>query len=699
MFMTNPISSSTRATRFLPMVFALAVIFFCSSLPSIAQPPPNPQQQPTLNTGRSRSLGEHISALNVRARQLVQVLQTEMLRLTRWVDYFAWLLALLLIPASAVREWHENAGKGRNLFWWFGRLAVCLMLFGMTMPIIDALYVVGKDIAEGNESISGQAGQSLLFEFYSTQRESFNASYDKLIDGNFKVKGLNGQEFAIQPVDGTEAFLGVIYDQSSTIRDLQSNLNDSSYTMPTLFALMGIARGVMEAGDVWLIVLAGLLLLTFKLLAPLMVVLGIDRKLSQRTVTAFVWGLVIFTLVWPSVSYILRALAYMGGNLAMAMGDADQVYAWTDSAQKALRNPLAQPFYTVVVGALTMFGAGLALWVSPFLAYSFAMGRVFEGVSQQASQIAGSIIGTAMEWVSANVGARIARQADNVQLQGAYDAERERARGELDFANVGAQSRRIQSIAQAKAQQASGLGNVWSAWAFQRGSAKNQEMFAINAAEGQAIYSKALDSNRAAREMRDNIVNGVQQEKNIAAQAIGETYHNAGSAAGTAGITTGNAKAIGIGHGANLIGIEEKYRLQTKAADEATNKRSDNIKTYYDNLVGAPDQPGIHDQYRDFASANQQALAKTQLSTSDVSLNMARDGVNRAAGIQIGTAKQVARIETEANQGRFDAQMRAADLTYSAGVQTANLRAMQHVLSQVASKVARDIEKGIEMRF
>jgi hypothetical protein len=703
--MTGPTSIRLRTVRLLAIIACLSIIC-CASLPSVAQTPPAPgPQQPTLNTGRSRSLGEQIAALNVRVRQLMPVLQTEMLRLIRWVEYFAWLIALLLIPASAVREWHENAGKGRNLFWWFGRLAFCLLLFGSSVALIDELIVAGKEIAEGNEGVS----ESLLHEFYRAQRESFNESYDNLVDGNFKVKGLNGQEFAVQPVDGTEKFLGVIYDQGTTIRDLNSKLSDSSYTMTGLFALMNVSRGIMEAGDVWLIVLAGLLLMTFKLLAPLMVVLAIDRKISQRTVTAFVWGLVIVTLVWPSVSYFIRALAYMGGNVAMAMGDTDQVYAWSETAQKALRNPLAQPFYTVVVGSLMMLGAGIALWLSPFLAYSFAMGRVFEGVAQQASQIAGSIVGTAAEWVSANIGAKIGRQADSIQLQGSYDAERERARGEFDYANTGAQVRRMSTIAQAQAQRASGLGSVWASWAHQRGTAQNQEMFGVGMAEAHAAYSKMLDANRGGREFMENGISGVQHEKLIHAQSIGESWHLMGLGAGTFSNAPGapGTVAFGAAGGLHMLAIEEKNRLSANAVQDATDKRADNIQKYYDKQLGTPDQPGVHDQYRDAVIANQKRLAVAQLGdastgqpgTINVSTNLARDGIKEAAGIQIGTARQVYSLETGANQGRFDAQQRAAAITYDAGVQAANLRAMQHVFSQVAGRMARDIEKGIEMRF
>src|SRR5262249_50536863 len=147
---------------------------------------------------------------------------------------------------SGLREWHENNGEGRNLFWWFGRFAVCLLLWGSGTVIIDQLYGIGKTIAEGNEDIASDlsannidrpAGVSRLFEFYQQQRNSFNQSYDKIMDGQFTVKARGQEEFAVQPIDGTEKVLGVLYDQGSTIKDIQNKLNDSSYSLPLLFGL------------------------------------------------------------------------------------------------------------------------------------------------------------------------------------------------------------------------------------------------------------------------------------------------------------------------------------------------------------------------------------------------------------------------------------------------------------------------------
>ena len=706
--MTSPTSSGVRSARWLRMVFLLAVICCCSSLTTVAEGPPNPAPTPEqrLSTSlRSQSFGQRIAALTNSARQLVEVMQKELLHhLMRWVEYLAWLLALFLIPASAVREWHENAGKGRNLLWWFGRLAVCLLLFGAATPIIDALYVVGKDIAEGNAS-TGQ--RSVLFDFHAKQRESFNTSYNKLVNSSFKVKG-GVEEFTIKPADGSEPFMGNLYDQGATVRDLTSKLDDSSYTMTKLFTLMNISRGVMEAGDLWLIVLSGLLMLTFKMVAPLMVILGIDRKISQRTVTTYVWGLVILTLVWPSVSYILSTLAYMGGNLAMAMGDTDQIYTWTVASQKTMRDPLAQPFYTIVIGSLMMLGAGLALWMSPFIAYSIAMGRVFEGVAQQASQLAGSIVSTAVEFVSANIGAKLGRQAENAQVEGASDAEQARARGELSSSNFQAMARRAQAAFNAKSQQIGLLSQARAALINQQLLAEAGRKFQNNSVFQQnqqnkrnwwveQFYQGAMTRIGFGQQSLENNAGAIQSLLESAGRA--DPRLGAAAPIGILWGWDGRDDALNKGAKARLAAINGYYNTgftvnqETGGVDKRTGKPF--VKTVHIDSLAESNKIFTGEMYK--INADYQT---DQGKAANAAFSQSAQGIDRAYKYQLHAADIIYNdYDVPANQARFDAQMDAARITRSAGLEAANFRAMQHVLSQVSSKVAREIEKNMEMRF
>jgi hypothetical protein len=41
----------------------------------------------------------------------------------------------------------------------------------------------------------------------------------------------------------------------------------------------------------------------------------------------------------------------------------------------------------------------------------------------------------------------------------------------------------------------------------------------------------------------------------------------------------------------------------------------------------------------------------------------------------------------------------SAEITRTAALEAARLHAMEHVLTRVSSKIARDIERGLELRF
>lgn len=172
-----------------------------------------------------------------------------------WVNSIAVAVAILVLLFSFLRLWRENAGGGNsNLVFFFLRSLFFFGLVGSSVWIIGQMGATGREIAEGNE-INGNSGRGLLFEFYKAQRDSFNESYEKLVMGTFTVK-VDGRDFTVQPSSGTaDTFLGVLYDSEGTIKHLDKKLNDSSYTLPTLFNLLNASRTILEA---WRFLAAGL---------------------------------------------------------------------------------------------------------------------------------------------------------------------------------------------------------------------------------------------------------------------------------------------------------------------------------------------------------------------------------------------------------------------------------------------------------
>src|SRR6266545_804969 len=290
----------------------------------------------------SGTLSDHIARLSIRASQLLPYLDYEVLsRIQAWVQGIAVAIAVLVLLFGFLRLWRETSG--------------------------------------GNE-LQGSSGGSLLYDFYKAQRDSFNESYEKMTLGTFTVK-VDGRDFTVKPSDSSiGTFVGVLYDSQGTIKDLDQKLNDSSYTLPTLFNWLNAARTILEAGDFWLLLLGGVLLLVFKAAAPLMMAVAIDQKLAHKVAYPFVWGAAVLTLLWPSVSYFIRALAYLFGNVAMALGDSEPLYVWDYASLYAIKSNFASPVATVAIAAFMMTIAGGCLWISPYLAYRFSMGQIYEGV-------------------------------------------------------------------------------------------------------------------------------------------------------------------------------------------------------------------------------------------------------------------------------------------------------------------------------
>ncbi|MDQ3666387.1 MAG: hypothetical protein M3410_07280, partial [Acidobacteriota bacterium] len=253
------------------------------------------------------TLSDHIAKLSIRASQLLPYLQYEVLsRIQDWVYGIAVALAIVVLIFGFLRLWRENSGGNSNLIFYFLRSLFFFGLVGSSVWLIGQMAATGKEIAVGNE-IQGVTGRSLLFEFYKAQRDSFNESYEKMTMGTFTVK-VDGRDFTVRPATPTTGtFVGVLYDSEGTIKDLDKKLNDSSYTLPTLFNWLNASRTLLEAGDFWLLLLGGVLVLVFKAAAPLMMAVAIDQKLAHKVTYPFVWGAVVLTLLWPAVSYFIRA--------------------------------------------------------------------------------------------------------------------------------------------------------------------------------------------------------------------------------------------------------------------------------------------------------------------------------------------------------------------------------------------------------
>jgi len=652
------------------------VSFLCASATAQAQ-------------GAGTSLSDHIARLNVRASQLLPYLDYEVLsRIQAWVQGIAVAIAILVLLFGFLRLWRENAGGNSNLIFYFVRSLFFFGLVGSSVWLIGQMAATGKEIAEGNE-LRGSGGRSLLHDFYKAQRDSFNESYEKMTLGTFTVK-VDGRDFTVKPnTPSMGTFVGVLYDSQGTIKDLDQKLNDSSYTLPTLFNWLNASRTILEAGDFWLLLLGGVLVLIFKAAAPLMMAVAIDQKLAHKVTYPFVWGAVVLTLVWPAVSYLIRALAYLFGNVAMALGDSEPLYVWDYASLYAIKSNFASPVHTVAIAAFMMTIAGGCLWISPYLAYRFSMGQIYEGVSAAMSQFAAMVIGTGVEAYSTTAAAGINQLAQNTQAQGAYSAQTTEARANQEAGMLRNQAGFIAGKASALSAAQATAGAAMAA--ARAGASQAYAMFS-SSSRGLEGYNEKLSNYARERTIADNNAQSRRQavEANTDSQVGRKQEWSRGLGAipivgppvdlvreGVSGIVS---TATDGKHGALPLTLHQ--RGYDGARIEYVNTANQNATKY--------------------ASDVNQANRETGDRMASISIQQGKEAAGAAysaAGTSIAGHRTSQGLNDRATQVEFTGRITGAEVTQKAAIDAAKLQAISTIISRMGAKLAQDIEKGMEMRY
>src|SRR5437867_7184824 len=470
---------------------------------------------PTPAPSQVRSLSDNIAALSQRAGALLPYINNEIIsKLIGWFELLAWVFGNCLAGFAMLRVMREDNGEGPNLYWWFGRLALLFMLSGTSLTIINGLSAIGYEIANGNESRQ----RSVLQNLYLAQRDSFNDSYSKFQQNLFTVK-VDGREEAVTPVPlGTESVLGILVDTDSTIQNFDQKADVSQWNISTMMTWLNFERALIEFGDLILVILAAALTLGLKLAMPFMLAGIVDKHIASKTTYPFFYGLVALTLVWPSVSKIIRIVAYIWGNVAMAVGDSSPLYIWNYDTMRAITDPLAQPQYTIALAAFGMGLGALCLYGTPFISLYFLSGRIYESVATVTSSWMGAMVGTGIEKYSAEAAASINRQAETTQYSAGYQADVTRSGGQLEAGNMRAQGQRAAQLASI---QAALTGQVAST----QGAATTQRMI-ISAAAG---FQKSATGSEVARSIRDTNIGASREVGNVIAGAKRDLYMNAGN--------------------------------------------------------------------------------------------------------------------------------------------------------------------------
>jgi hypothetical protein len=609
-----------------------------------------------------------------RAGALMPMLQNEIEGpLLPWLENLSWWLAVLVIIFGFARLWRENAGAGADLFWWFGRIAIIFALAGSGPAIVSKLDAIGQELAWGGSGSSG----SVLYRLYNNHRNSFEAGYRRFAKGHFTVEP-TGEKLK-PPPGGGEAVLGVIRDVVASPKDVNNKFETLSHDMPFLFSVLSFARGILAFGDLYLLVLGGFLMIAVRLAAPVMIALAIDRNLANKISYPFLWGTIVLTLIWPVVSQLIRAFAYMGGNLAMSLDASDVVYQWDPQTMGEIMTSGAEPFYTVILAVVIMTIAGLSLWMSPVIAYKVAMGQVYESVSSTVSSWAGALVGAGIEFYSSAIAASISNQAERAQAQGQFMGELTRAGTAYDVGRLNALANRIRGITGIEGNRISSVEAIYGGLTRATGTINTEKQYANETAAALAKLNTNDIWARNQQAIVDLNAERRQQSANIETNRAADTQHFiggkiikgtewAGGAARTllsdaqngkqtlAGRAAGSVIEIGggvVGLGMQYTSIQNRAAGQQSALNEAFDTRTANQERASRYLVQN------QEIYRGEMVGVNQRRAQGLTATEIAGANQAVAGANRGAGVAKGGINQGYNLDLQANGINYEGAVKA----------------------------------------
>jgi len=430
-----------------------------------------------------------------------------------------------------------------------------------------------------------------------------------------------------------------------------------------------------------------------KLAMPFMLAGIVDKQIASKTTYPFFYGLVALTLVLPSVSKIIRIVAYMWGNVAMAVGDGDPLYIWNYGTMRAITDPLAQPQYTVALAAFGMGLGALCLYGTPFISLYFLSGRIYESVATVVSSWMGAMIGTGIEKYSAEAAASINRQAETTQYGAGYQADVTRSGGQLEAGNMRAQGQRTAQLASI---QAALTGQV----AATSGAATTQRMI-VQAAAG---FQKSQVGADVGRSIRETNISRDQQVGTTVAGTTKEKVMAAGESHAAKNDLWGRSLAEAVPPEIPIVRPALSGGFQNAAIGNRNRIVNQTADVYREGVTGLQN------------TAADKSVASSQQYESDIKVAIDKQagsqiaGVNAGAGEAIGGYRRGAgearrgvdenyRQELGANKEVYGTQVNAAAQIRDAGFQSASLRQAAAVIAAVGREISREVGQGMRIRF
>ena len=683
--MKHQLDISTAQRNRLGVALTIAALFFGLFLilaPSVSAQTTPPPITPPSDAGQPSAQIQRLMDL---VRELIPYVRRQIERpLLDKFSFIAMILGSLVLLFSFIRVIRENDGASTELYYWFGRAIICMSLFAVAPYIISYLYKAGRTLTIPIEPMIEE------------KRTAFNDQFYSFVQGHFVIK--DQQKVFIQPAylePGEFGWVGVLTDQESGdgqingLKAIESATDLTSWKMPKLFFGLNVARGILQSGEIFLLILSGFVMIGLRLAAPFIVAIAIDKKLSERIAYPFLWGTVVFTLIFPVVRDTLIFIAYTVGSFGLSLYDGTAPYTIDERTAQIIKNNSYDPTLIIILTLVIMLINGLILWLSPYLSYRIATGQIFEAVSSTASGWMAAIVGSAIEYTGLKAGASLQRQAENTQTQHGYQAETTRAKAALDASNLGANSRQISGHANIEGNRQATLAAIAGGAQTARGMAQSSANFTIAATNAQVGDSIRQTWARADQANTQTGISQSAESVRIASEARARKQEIWGSAttaipyAGT-GVINPLFSNVAVGNRTrNLNRANNEFSNSTIQNETGTAKRVQDSQDIY--------------------RSNMQTATEAQLEGNVAAINAgagtAAGGANRGAMIATRGVDQAYAVELRANQAQFDGTVNAASQIQEGNLEGARLRELSTIITGIARDMDRRIEEGMRQRY
>ncbi|HWP45248.1 MAG TPA: hypothetical protein VNO14_18545 [Blastocatellia bacterium] len=612
-----------------------------------------------------------------RATELVPMIQqqVESPLMGLFEELSLWIAAIVMMLSFA-RVMRENDGASRDLYYWIGRLVLCMILFGSGPLILGSLRDMGQAVV----------WKTPIKNAYDAQVSAFDSNYNKFLQAGFTVKS----------DDPNQSPFGVLIDNESPVKSIDKSLNPSSWNMPAVFLMITVTRGLLEFADLFLLLLGAFIMVALRLSAPFMIALAIDQKLAHQVSYPYLKGAAIFTLVTPAVGVIIGIFAYAAANVPLGMVDFTSPVFKLDPDTMRISGDPTMTVYPSLIGAAIMLVGALALFFSPYLSYRLASGQVLEGIATVASGWMGALTATAVEIAGVRHAASLQRQAENTQVHGSYNAAEIAARTGYDV-------RALQIRAGVKEKLAAIYGGAGAQAGVIAATASMNQALA-RAQLGLFLKTQGADTKRSTgqidaryTESRLSIMNQAGKELKLAA---GEQQAGVDRMWGELGSGIGRV----VGPGGEVIGTPSTILSQGAANKTLADSRVSASLNYergqllnQDVLKESLTNTEV-ERLEAYKRAGNENLAET-VAANKAFESRAKGAIYGGAGQAAGGVKEGAVLLGQANTRELDGALKAASQIRDAGMEAARLRAMSMVIGTVSRDIARRLEQSMTLRY